>query len=444
MDRRLNFVVSVDPRTAADLRKIKRLRHHPRLLLALGACIIIFLIWQRCPTVISRAEFWAEDGWVWYPQCYAHGWHCLFLDHSSYLQTISMLVALLSLLRPLTDAPKIFAFAALLLQAAPAIFLLSSRMSAAIPLLAIRLALALLLVAIPGMKEVYVNVTNSQWHLSLLAFLILCAARAETWPARIFDTLALVVCGLSGPFAPLLVPVALLWWWLRHERWRLWRLAVVLATAAVQISLIVAHHASRDVAGPGIGWSLGRLINIVVVNVLGVAAFGRTTLIDDYWSVGQGWLSNGSLPASLVGGSIMAAALTLAIIAFLRGPWILRSFLIFAGLEFGTSLVDGLTTVQPLWVALEGWIGMRYYFHPIAAWLAVLVSLVCDRSLPLRGIGIALLALTVVFAIPADWRLPRHQATNFRTEAKAFAKAPTGTVMAFPEAPSRDMVLIKH
>jgi hypothetical protein len=444
MRRNLGLDVTVDARTASDLRKIGLILDHPRLVSWFAAGLLILLIWQRCPTVLSRARFWAEDGWVWYPQCYADGWRCLIIDHSSYLQTLSMSVALLSQAVPLTEAPKVFAGAALLIQAAPAIFLLSPRMARAIPALPVRVALALLLVAIPGMSEVYVNLTNAQWHLALLAFLVVCTAPALNWPQRIFDTLVLLVSGLSGPFAPVLLPVALLWLWLQRDPWQLWRLAVVAATAAIQISLIIAHGASRHPTGPGLGWSLGRLINIVVTNILGVAAFGRTAMIDHYWLVGEGWLSNGSLAATTLAGGIMAGALLLAIIAFLRGPWLLRAFLIFTGLEFATSLTDGLTLVQPLWVAMEGWIGMRYYFHPIAAWLAVLVTLVCDRNPALRSTGVALIAITLVFAIPADWELPKFPTTAFHQEAKAFETAPLGTVMAFPIPPIHDMVLVKH
>jgi hypothetical protein len=432
-------LTSIDPAAGG-------IRRHPKFLFWLLACGLVFLVWQRCPTVISHAAFWAEDGWVWYPQCYAGGWHCLLIDHTGYLQTISRLVALLSLPWPLTTAPKLFALAALLMQAAPAIFLLSPRMGAAIPSLRMRLALALLLVAIPGMREVYVNLTNAQWQLALLAFLILTAAPAVTWPECCFDTLVLLVSGLSGPFAPMLLPVALLWCWRQPRRWQVWRLAIILGTALVQLFLVLLHQSSRSAGSEPIGWSLHRLINIVDTDILGVAAFGRQTIIDRYWLVGEGWLANGHPLPTLIAGCIMAGALVLAIISFLRGPWILRAFLIFAGLELAASLVDGVATGQPLWVSLENGIGMRYFFYPIAAWLAVIVTLICDRGLALRAIGIAVMLLTLTVAIPADWALPKQARSTFQQEAKAFDKAPPGTMMSFPIRPMNlhDMVLTKH
>ena len=437
---RLDLTLTIDDRI---VRLNRAVRGYPRLSSWLFACVLIYLVWQRCPTVISHAAFWAEDGWVWYPQCYAVGWRCILIDHTAYMQTISRLVALLSLEWPLASAPLVFAWSALLMQAAPSIFLASPRMAAAIPVLRLRVALALLLVAIPGMSEVYVNLTNAQWHLALLAFLVLTASPAATWPQRGFDTLVLIVSGLSGPFSPVLAPVALLWYWRQPGRSQAWRLAITAATASVQLSLVLLHHASRE-ASLGIGWSLPRLMNIVDIDIIGVAALGRQRIIDNHWTVSEGWLSSAHLLPMLASGCILCGASVLAIIAIWRGPWILRAFLIFTALEFGTSLTNGLSINKPLWANLELWIGMRYYFHPVAAWLAILVVLVCDRNPPLRSIGLGLAALTLVFALPSDWQLPKHQRTTFSAQATLFSDAPPGTVMRFPVAPLHDMTLIKH
>lgn len=443
--RQFHVQVSIDGKTLSDLRRIILLRKYPRSLLVLAACLAMALIWLRCPTILSRATFWGEDGWVWYPQCYIHGWRCLFIDHTSYLQTISRLVALLSLLGPLVNAPKVFAWAALLMQAAPAIFLMSGRMAMAIPSVTVRVLLALLLLAIPGMNEVYVNLTNAQWHLALLAFLVLCATPAKDWRQRGFDIGVLLVSGLSGPFAIFLTPVAVLWYGLRREPWRFWRMITIAGVAAIQLSLIMSHQVTRAGPGPGLGWSGDRLINIVMIDILGVATFGAHTIVQSYWLVGQGWLSSGRPFAAVISAALCLGAAALVVTAFLRGSLILRAFLIFAGIELLASLMDGLpVTTQPLWVQLEGSIGMRYYFHPIAAWIAVLVTLAGDRNWPLRGIGVALLAVTITWAIPVDWSLPGLPKTSFKSDAKAFAKAPPGTVMTFPTRPIYHMTLTKH
>ena len=192
-----------------------------------------------------------------------------------------------------------------------------------------------------------------------------------------------------------------------------------------------------------------RLINIVDTAILGVAAFGRQTLIARYWLVGpgEGWLSNGQPWPTLIAGGIMAGAVALAFIGFVRGRWILKAFLIFVGIELAASLVDGLAPGMPVWAALERGVGMRYFFYPVAAWLAITVTLICDDSLPLKAIGVMVMALTVTVAIPADWALPRQERSAFHLEAKAFERARPGTVMSFPIRPMmahQAMLLIKH
>lgn len=266
--RRIGISIAIDRRSLRDLQRLGLSVARPAFAFLLAACAFVLLIWLRRPTILSHARFWAEDGWVWYPQCYANGWHCLFIDHAGYLQTIA----------------------------------------------------------------------------------------------------------------------------------------------------------------------------------LGVAAVGSRTIIDNFWMPADaGWLFNGGLAAAVIAGGVCCGAIALAVIACLRGPWILTAFLLFVGVELAASLTDGLAiSTVPLWVQLEDAIGMRYYFHPIAAWLAVIVALLCDRFWPLRVTGAALIALTLFWAIPADWELSPLPRTNFQYEAKRFAEAPPGTVMVFPILPLAQMALTKH
>jgi hypothetical protein len=405
--------------------------------------LILIAIWRRCPTVITRAQFWAEDGWSWYPDAYVRGWHALFLPHTAYLQTISRLVAFLSQGVPLVWAPTIFAFCALLIQAAPAAFLLSSRMAVEIPPLLARMVLCLLLIAVPGSQEVYVNLTNAQWHLALLAFLVLCAAPPKTRVEEVFDAVALAVSGLSGPFAIFLAPVALLWWIVRRQAAQLRRFAILATTALFQMTLILSLLGQRQ---PGVlGASLHNFINIVLVQVLGIATLGLHRIEIHRADIAHGWLTNGMPVHSLLAGIFVSAAAVLAICAVIRGSWALRSFLLFVGLEFGASLVQSLPVGQyPAWYILEIAASGRYFFHPMLAWFAIVVTLATDPGPTFRGIGIGLLVVIMWLAVPADWHLPKLQKSSFNSEAVAFAQAPPGTLGHFPTRPFSEMVLIKR
>ncbi|MCB8881655.1 hypothetical protein ACELLULO517_15505 [Acidisoma cellulosilytica] len=360
-----------------------------------------------------------------------------------------MLTAWISQAVSLINAPIVFAWVALVIQAAPAAFLLSRRMAEAIPSQGKRLFLAALLIAVPGMHEVYVNTTDSQWHLSLLAFLVLTAATPRNSVEKLFDTLVLLIAGLSGPFSAFLAPPALIWWFWRRSRWNFWRACLVIATALVQLSLIVLHHASRGGAGAGLGASIPAFANILLINVVGVATFGAQRIVSNGWGYGFGWISNGDPVSVALSLCLTLAALGTVLTAFLRGPLILRLFLIFVSCEFAAGLIDSLRLANiPAWQSFEANIAYRYAFHPICAWLVVLVACACSRIGSARWLGSALLACTVLLAVPSDWGLPPLPQATYRAfhhDAKVFARLPAGTAMSFPERPGDStMNLVKH
>ena len=75
---------------------------------------------MRRPDALLNAQFWAEDGAFWYADAYNAGpWISLFQPENGYFQTISRLVAGISLLFPLRDAPLFFNVAAITIQALP-------------------------------------------------------------------------------------------------------------------------------------------------------------------------------------------------------------------------------------------------------------------------------------------------------------------------------------
>jgi hypothetical protein len=391
-------------------------------------------------------SFWGEDGWVWYPSCYTYGWRCLLIDHTGYLQTISMLSALAAQPFPLVHAPEMFALIALAVQAAPAVFLASWRMETAVPRLGLRIVLALLLIAVPAMSEVYVNITNAQWHLSLLSFLVLVSRAPESKLGRFFDSAVLLLGGISGPFCVFLAPVAVLWWWVKRSRWAFWRGLIVLATATLQMALIVEHQSTRGASERvGLGASLRSFDTILINTVLGPATLGWQAMKRNGWLVTQnGWLYGADPAALALSTLIVAAAMLLAVVALWRGGWVLRCFLVFVAIEFLATLVDGLPISKtPLWAQLEPAVADRYSFHPMLAWLAILVSLAADRAWLWRVVGGALLACSLIFAAAGDWKLPPIPPTDFQAQARRFAAAPLGTVMNFQTRPLFYMTLTK-
>ena len=87
------------------------------------ACAVIV---SRRPDAIFHAQFYAEDGHVWFADAYNLGWwHALFRAQDGYFQTLPRLAAALALLAPLSLAPLVLNIAAVAVEALPVNILLS-------------------------------------------------------------------------------------------------------------------------------------------------------------------------------------------------------------------------------------------------------------------------------------------------------------------------------
>lgn len=411
-------------------------------MLVLSAIAFAAVLIARHPSMVWHAEFWAEDGWVWYPIAYNWGLQSLLQPVAGYLQTISRLVALISQLFPISWAPTIFMASALLIQIAPVVFLVSWRMDDAWRSRPARFAFAFLYLTLPNVYEVFVNLTNSQWHLCVLAFFILASRPPAGWAGRCFDTLALAVTGLSGPFVILLAPMAL--WNLYDQRsvpsgrrTALWRLAIIVVTGCVQGMVIIATFSERSHLPPN-GSSIGLLAKILARQIVLGPIMGLRQP-DRLMATGM-WTSS-ALPILLV-----VVALTLCAIAFWRGPYLLRKACVFASMLLFACLWHPVVTLdQPQWNPLV-WSGLggRYWYIPLLLWTAVLLRLIADRAWPLRAIGCVILATSSV-GIWNDWFYPFMPPTTFQASAKAFEAAPPGSRISFPVNPPgvTPMVLTK-
>jgi hypothetical protein len=204
----------------------RRVAFHLLVFLTAAAIVV-----SRRPDALFNAQFFAEDGAVWFPDAYNFGFRCLVLTNGGYLHTLTRLIALLSVLFPFIAAPVVMNLCALFVQVLPANLFLSDRFSQ-IPMVW-RLLWAFLYVALPDSFEIDANITTIQWHLALTACLVLFALPAKSWGWRVFDIATLVLISVDGPLGILLVPVAATLWWIRRTDWAR---ALCLAVFQVQLS----------------------------------------------------------------------------------------------------------------------------------------------------------------------------------------------------------------
>src|SRR5690242_13483628 len=103
--------------------------------LVLSALIFAYAVLSRRPDAFLNPPFFAEDGNVWFAEAYNFGWlRALFITHTGYFQTLPRLGAALALTVPLAHAPLVMNIIGLIVQIAPAVYLLSAKMSQWAPL----------------------------------------------------------------------------------------------------------------------------------------------------------------------------------------------------------------------------------------------------------------------------------------------------------------------
>jgi hypothetical protein len=361
------------------------------------------------------------------------GWPALFHPLGGYLNTLSRLVAAFAVNFPLVAAPAIYLAFAAFFQLLPVALMLSRRMDAALPSWPARLALVYSYAAMPNSYELNLNLTNAQWHLAIAAFLILAGSPATGRIARATDLSLLTLSGLSGPFGIFLVPIAGLDSWRRRHISA--PAAIVTATAAVQLGLILASHATSARLAAPLGATFSGFVKIVTVQII----LGGTIGYRATWLLLQSWHSASMLLLLLI------AAATAAATALRIGPPIYRQGAFWAACLFTAALITPLsaaTTTQ--WAEMtHAGATIRYYVIPTMIWFATWLILVTSPWPVARSVSYLVLAL-MLFGIRFDWQYPPFHPTDFQSQARKFDSALPGYAAVFAEnPPGWKMALVK-
>jgi hypothetical protein len=293
-------------------------------------------------------------------------------------------------------------------------------------------------VALPDTFETNVIMANAQWHLALLAFLILVALPPRSWPGRAFDITALLIAALSGPFSILLLPVAAVQIWRHRSKWLLPPTALLAVSAAIQGIELLTKNRLGTVAGP-LNPSLDLFVRITsklfltpLIGYQQLAALRNVPIWSQQWP-----------PLAL-------SALGLAAVgyAFWRGKPELRLLIGFTGLTYCGALANPTDAApEGRWYALSvAGSGSRYFYLPMLAWMCVIVWFAVGQRLwVLRIAAVALLSVSLAAGIRLDWKYPPMPATSFYQVAERFEQGPAGTVAELPlQPPGWKMTLVKR
>lgn len=403
----------------------------PRLhaLVFFGAVLLFVL---RRPDAIFHAQFYGEDGTVWYAEAYNLGsLHSLLIPHTGYFQTLPRAIASLSLLAPLRWAPLIMNAVAIALQVIPINFLLTSRCANWGPL-ATRAMLAFAYLVLPNSAEVDASITEGQWHLALLASLVVLAAPALTLAWQVFDAAVILLSGLTGPFCLLLLPIAVVFAFVRRNAWRAVTVGLLATTAVLQAAALF-----RTAGGTRSPAMLGATPKLFLVLIAGRVYLGAI--------IGKLSLeAQQHLPLLLL--AFVFGTLILVYTA-VRAPLELRLFLLFVALLFAAALRNPMVSLNtPQWQVLSTLSGARYWFFPTVGFVWSVIW--CWRAAPSRPLqySAAACALIMIIGVRRDWKYPPYgKEVGFRKSAALFASLPPGAMISLPIFPAGwSMRLTKH
>jgi hypothetical protein len=407
------------------------------LLVVITGFLIIF---SRRPDAIMNPQFWAEDGQRWYADAYQFGIRCLLIpdELGGYFHSVSRLSALMATIFPFVIAPLVMNLIAIAIQLLPASIFLSSRFSNIA--LWKRLIAAFVYFALPNTYEVNANTTTIQWHLGLLACMVLLAPSTRNWKWHVVDGVVLVLISLDSPIGVVLLPIAAAVWWMRRNRGSAISLAALLPGAVIQALTVLFSHA-RPAAPNGANWH--RLIRILGGQIFMSPLLGNMTLLHMTWRHFPNYVFARESIAFVIGLAVLFYALRYA-------PTEVKLFILFGFTVLSLSLahpIPGLAH-ETQWelLAFPGH-GNRYYFLPSISFLVALAWIAsCASKIPRRIAGVLLLMLPL--GIVRDWCYPDFADLHFKEYALRFEALAPGAKIEIPLNPVNaahwTMELTKH
>jgi hypothetical protein len=386
------------------------------------------IIWRR-PDAVTYPQFWAEDGTYWFADAYNHGFSALLTSVQGYLVTLPRLVAIPAAALSISHAALLFNAVAISVQAAPAAFFVSRRFEHLVSRLWIRALIGLVYVLIPSF-ELDATLTNSQWHLAILAILVVLAAPAQRLGWRAFDVLVLLLCGLTGPFALLLFPFALARAWLvpSARRWYAGLSGLLLITVLIQGW--AALHGHRDVFPP-LGATLRNAILMVADRVVLPGSFGEEAHSHVF--------TQGTAHGSVIAVLVTAIAAVAVGCVLLRGSSTVRIFVLFCFGVTAASLLSPLATgTASAWDTLaSSGSADRYFFTAELAWLVCviwIVSRIPNRAW--RRVLAAVLAVAFASGLFSSWSYQAFADDHPAAYNQKLRAAPVGAVVVVPINPN--------
>ncbi|HEY5999062.1 MAG TPA: hypothetical protein VI078_07130 [bacterium] len=384
--------------------------------------LLALALLARQPRDLLHPQFNAEEGSIIFQQAYNQGpWRSLFVPASGYLHLTLRLAGALALLVPLELAPLVFKVLAVGVQMVPVAYLLADGVPGFAVAPAFRVAGAAAVLAGPNSQEVYLNLNNSQWFLTLAGCLILLAGpRPGKW-RRALDTGVILLFATTGPFVIACAPLAL-WslWRCRARGVRTWTPLIALAGAAVQLALLATGpRATSATAGFGIP-TVAEIVRILGLDGAANAFFGLNFVA----------ARHSGFPA----GAVLAAAAAVPALGLAAVALRNLALLVLLGLATVAAAVPFLFPLNDPRHWLSPAFGPRYFFFTMLFVVCTLLAM-AERGGTWRALAVPGLAAVLLLGVRGDYRIPPAMDTHWHDQVAAFRSLPPGTDFFIPVYP---------
>jgi len=335
------------------------------------ACTTLMLLVLRMPARLAEGFLWAEDSPIFLKDAGELGLTSFFKPYAGYFHLLPRLIAYVQVQWiGIDSAPHMLVWVSALVTAlsGAAIFAIASRWQVFAGSRRYGAAIfALAPVIIPQPGEVYLNITNLQWIVAPLMFvLVLETLGSSRYPGSLSPVTrwaaltALFILALTGPFALIVVPFALcLMAYRRSDGVRL-EAVVLLAACAIQMGAVLNAGEVSDTAR---SFKYLRMFNRDFV--------GGIFFTDEFKAAFARFLS----PLSWL---IVIAIGVLALLSPKR-LWILALL----GLSIALWAMGILRVNDPELILTPTSLGARYYFVPevLVVWSLALLCVTGSRWL---------------------------------------------------------------
>jgi len=273
--------------------------------------------------------------------------------------------------------------------------------------------------------ELNVDITSAQFHLLVLAILVVVAAEPQRWYWRGFDVAVVLLCGLSGPFAYILLPVAALWFLIRRQPFTL----VLCFALAITIPLQLYAAFTSPRLHVSLGVSVHTLLLLVSNRIILAGLFAEEGGTHVFLTATSG--------GTLLTAGICVLALAIAAYAVWKAPLALKMFALTALGVAASGLAAPLVSTGNAWavMAVSG-AGERYFLLAQVAWVVTLLWAATRLPRPWMQRG-ALAVCAVAFAsgLVTAWRYPPFKDYHWAQEAHTITTAAPGTRLELPIPP---------